>query len=80
MSLMKMLNKIGPSTDPWETPQSIGFQTESVLLITTFTVLQLVLSPPHCPLICAMLPKLTFENVMGGSIESTAEVKVDNIH
>ena len=41
---------------------------------------QLVLNPPHCPLIYPTLPKLTCRDIMGGSVERLAEVKVQNIH
>ena len=34
-SLMKKLNKTGPSTDPWETPLVTGLQLDSALLMTT---------------------------------------------
>lgn len=34
--LMKMLNDIGPSTDPWGTLLVIGLQMDFVLLIRTF--------------------------------------------
>jgi len=38
-SLMKKLNKIGPSTDPWGTLQVTGLQLDSAPLMTTLRAL-----------------------------------------
>jgi len=44
------------------------------------SAIQAVLNPPHCPLIQPTLPELAYEDVMGDSVESLAEVQADNIH
>lgn len=44
------------------------------------SVRQPILNPPHCLLIYLKLPKYTYENIMGDTVNSLAEVKVDNIH
>ncbi|XP_052520447.1 uncharacterized protein LOC128071593 [Tympanuchus pallidicinctus] len=41
---------------------------------------QPVLNPPHCPLIHPTLPQLCYKDVVGDSIKSLAEIKVDYIH
>lgn len=44
------------------------------------SAVQPVLNPPHCPLIQSTLPEFSYEDLVGDSVESLAEPKVDNIH
>lgn len=43
-------------------------------------VIQPVLNPPHCPLIYPTLSEPAYEDVVGYTVESLAELKADNIH
>jgi len=80
-SLMKMLNKTRPNTDPWGTPLVTGLQPgcaadDNPLSSTS----QPVVSPPHCPLIYPTLSKFHNKDVVGADVKCRAEVKVPNIH
>ncbi|XP_052520385.1 uncharacterized protein LOC128071565 isoform X3 [Tympanuchus pallidicinctus] len=44
------------------------------------SVSQPVFNPPHCPLIYPTLPQLCYKDVVGDSIKSLAEIKVDYTH
>ena len=80
-SLMKMLNKTGPSTNPRCTSVATGLQLDCTADHNSLSsASQPVLSPPHSPLICPTVPELTYEGVMGVSVTNLAEVKVHNFH
>lgn len=78
---MKILNETGPSTDPWGTLLVTGLQPDCTTDHNPLNLAsQPVLNPPHCPLIYTTLSQLHYQNVMGHSIKSPSEVKVDGIH
>jgi len=83
MPLMQILNKTRPRTDPWETLLATGLQMDSDVKWSQPSELCQSASSQyisHCPLIYPTFLKLTYEDDMGDSVKSLAEVKVYNIH
>ena len=75
-SLMKILNSTGPSTAPHTFLTGLGTTDHNPLSSAS----QPVLNPPHHPLIYPTLSPLQYQDVVGDSIKSFAEVKIDDIH
>jgi len=70
---MEMLKKIGHSTNPWGTSLATGLQLNYADHDPLSSASESVFNPLH-------YAKLTCESVMGDSLKSHAEVKVDNIN
>ncbi|GAB0181629.1 hypothetical protein GRJ2_000628200 [Grus japonensis] len=80
-SLMKILNRTGPSIDPWTTPLVTGLQLDFVPLITTLWAWPFSRFSIHL-IVCLSSPYINkfYEDLIGNSIKGLTEMQVDNIH
>ena len=78
---MKMLNKTGPSTDPWGTSLVTSLQPDCAADHNPLSsASQTVLNPHHCPLIYPTLSQLHYKDTVGNSVKHLAEGKALYIH
>jgi len=69
-----MLNRTGPSIDPWGTPLVTGLQLHASDHYPPGPSIQPVYNPPHCLLIQPTLHQLVYEDLMGDRAESLTEI------
>ncbi|XP_048782344.1 uncharacterized protein LOC125684319 isoform X1 [Lagopus muta] len=74
-SLMKMLNKSGPSTDPWGTPLVTGLQPDSALPTTTLCALPVSQFSTHLTVHSSIPHLLSFVTRMWWGTASKALLK-----
>lgn len=77
---MKIVNRVGPSMDPWQTPLVAGFQLEKELFTTTLGA-ALSQFPTHYTDHLSKLKRISLEReAMENHIKSLVEIQVDNVH
>lgn len=80
MKLMKKLNTVWPTPDPWGTPLLTDPRPDFVLLFTTCLTWLLSRDSQPCLLTYLVLHPLSYECVTRDGIKSLTEVKINNFH